>query len=504
MHTQPPPTETPPTMPVTLGPWVEMRTETCRGGRRSTVAVNTRDAVALLLDDAERAALTAGGTTDHDLGHALAAGGFLADRPAPVAAPEHGRVRRFLRTFDIHWTGADRAIAAIHDRVLHRAWRRRWIGAQIVVAVGGLIALVTALRSGRPLELHPSPLQIPGYLLLSLLAVAIHELAHGVVLTHHGRKVKAVGFRLHLGSPAFYVDSVEALLLTRRQRMLQAAAGVWAEWQFTSIVAVALALAPTNAATPILHRFVVLTAFTIATNLLPFAGLDGALLFADLLREPNLAADAKDAVRRVGVDHRPGDAPLVAYAVVNTLVSTSLLAAAVWFWLLLFGGLLTTLTAHGPAGALGAAVLLGVSFGPALAGLGPHLRGWRPLDRALFRIERNRRIRLAERFATIAPFDTLDDRGLGILAGQLRLRRVRRGAPLHEPGFTGYLAVDHPVELPAGIRLDPSGVIHVDGPGVAATTRRRLARVDAGLLPDAALAIVGVTPEQRPRNRSAA
>lgn len=492
MLTDSPPTEMH-TRAMTLGPWVEMRTETCRGGRRSTVAVNCRDGSAMLLDDTDCDALDQGRVPDGDLGDALESNGFLADRPAPAVAPKRSRFLHFLHAFDTSWAGADRPIAAIHERVLHRAWHPRWIAVQIVVAIAGIVALADALGSGRPLALRPSPLQIPGYIALSLLAVAVHELAHGLVLSHHGRRVKAVGFRLHLGSPAFYVESVEALLLTRRQRLLQAAAGVWAEWQFTSIVAVALAVAPEGTVTPILQRFVVLTAFTIATNLLPFAGLDGALLFADLIREPNLAADSKDAMRRLNTERRAGDGPLLAYAVANTLVSTALLATAVWFWFLLFGGLLITLTAHGTAGWFGAAALLGLSFGPALAGVVPHLRRLRPIDRALFRIERTHRIRLTETLATVAPFDTLDDRSLSVLAGQLHLRRVRRGTPLHEPGFTGYLAVDHAIDLGTGASLHRGDVARIDGPGVAATTRRPFVPVHAGLLPTSALRLVGLT-----------
>ena len=52
---------------------------------------------------------------------------------------------------------------------------------------------------------------------------------------HHGRRVDSIGFRLHLATPAFYVESVDALHMTRRQRIVQAAAGPWAEWLVTSV-----------------------------------------------------------------------------------------------------------------------------------------------------------------------------------------------------------------------------------------------------------------------------
>ena len=68
-----------------------------------------------------------------------------------------------------------------------------------------------------------------------LIAVAIHDIGHALVTIHYGRHVRSAGLRLHLGTPAFYVESLDAPLLTRRQRIIQAAAGPWFEWLFTSV-----------------------------------------------------------------------------------------------------------------------------------------------------------------------------------------------------------------------------------------------------------------------------
>lgn len=478
-----------------LGPWVELQSEPRRGGRSSTLAVNRRDGAAMLLDAHELATLfeSAGtGSLDPHLLGELERSGFLAAAPPPAPPPRRGRALRILRTFDVHWTGAHRHVCELHRRLLHRAWAPAWIVAQAGLAVAGLLALLAILRSGRPLELRPEPWEVPVYVALSLIAIVVHELAHALVIARNGRRVASVGFRLHLGSPAFYVESVEALLLPRRQRIVQAAAGPWAEWLFTSAVALGLWLAPTGDLVTILHRFVVLTAFTIATNLLPFAGLDGALIFADLIREPNLAADSKDAVARLGADRRAGDGALLAYAAANTVVSTGLFLTAVWFWHALFGGVLGTLAGRGPLGWLVATALVGVSFGPSVLATVPHLRRWSPIDQLAFRLERRARIRLAEQFATVAPFDELDDVALGVLAGRLRIRRVQRWSPLHEEGFSGFVASDGPVELGRDGRIDDVGVAVAGGPGVAATTWR-LRPVRVGLLPSASLPLLGLS-----------
>ena len=314
------------------------------------------------------------------------------------------------------------------------------------------------------------------------------------MVAHHGRRVGAVGFRLHLGSPSCYVESVEALLLTRRQRIVQAAAGPWAEWLVLSVIALVSWLLPLGALTAIVHRFAVIGAFTIATNLLPFAGLDGSLILADLVGEPQLAHDSRRAVARIGHDRRRGDGLLLAYATANTIVSGALLAASIVFWWVLFGGVVTVLAAHGPVGWAAAGALLLVSFGPWLSSGLPLLRNVAVVDRIVFRLERRRRIRLTERFAAVAPFDRLDARGLSILAGQLRLHRVHRTAPLHVAGFHGFVATDGPLLVGRSNEPVPAGIATVTGSGLAARSVRRLAPTRVGLLPADSLRILGLEP----------
>lgn len=473
-----------------LGDWVELRSEPGRTGRSIHVLVNRRDESALLLDDADVERLDTGDELDPELVEALAEGGFLADGPAPEPPPVGGRLARFLRTFDVRWRNAHRWIVRLHDAGLHHAWRPGAVAAQCVLAVVGAVALVALLRSGEPLQLRPSPWEVPVYAALSVVAIAIHELAHGLVVAHHGRRVSAVGFRLHLGSPSCYVESVEALLLDRRQRIVQAAAGPWAEWLMMSVVAVAAWLLPFGPLDAIVHRFVVLGAFTIATNLLPFGGLDGSLILADVLREPQLAGESRRAVARFRDGRLRGDGLLLTYAVANTAVSGALLVTSIVFWWVLFGGIVAGLSAAGPLGWLGAAALLAVSFGPWLSTAIPMLRTLTPVDRFIFRLERRRRVRLTELLAVNAPFDRLDDRALGILAGQLRLHRVHRAAPLYVPGFRGVVAADGPLVIGRATEPTPAGIATVRGSGLAARSAGWFVPTRVGLLPADSLAIL--------------
>ena len=226
---------------------------------------------------------------------ALRDGGFVATPGAANAAADRDGRRRPAGA-GLVWRGADRLVRRWHQAGLRRAFDRSWFAAQIGVAAVGAVAFVLTLRTGG-FQLHAHPGQIPAILILGLAAVAIHELGHALVTVHYGRRVRMAGVRLHLGTPAFYVESVDALLLTRRQRLIQAAAGPWAEWLATSVVAIAFVALPHHiAGAAILHRFVIVNTLTIATNLLPFVGLDGALLLADAVGEPDLPFRAQDVL----------------------------------------------------------------------------------------------------------------------------------------------------------------------------------------------------------------
>ena len=434
-----------------LGPWVETHQEPCRGGRTYRLLVNHRTHQAMELADNEAAICAeaaAGGGLPHSPGAAtfleqLREGGFLAASPPPLSRPN--RLTVSLSRLDLRWNGAGRPVQAAYTRGARHLFHPAAVAGQALLALAGLAALAAALLSGQRFQLRVHPAQVPIVLGLSAAAIAVHEFAHALVVVRHHRSVDGAGLRLHLGTPAFYVESAAALLLPRPHRLIQAAAGVWAEWQFTSIAAIWLWVSPAPYALPLLHRFVLLNAATIATNLLPFTGLDGSWLLADAIRIPDLARRCRGSLSRLVtalVSRQPRaaeDTALAAYSILNGTVAATLLATAGFFWYQLFGDLATSLARHGPSGWLvlaAAAVMLAM---PALTAAVPRLAATvitlRELHTAItFRLQWKWRI-LATRHlaAAIPPLATLDHRQLGILAGQLRRTRCRAHHP-RRPG----------------------------------------------------------------------
>jgi hypothetical protein len=337
---------------------------------------------------------------------------------------------------DGRWTGAGRLVAAACAHGARHLFRPTALAAQLLLALAGLATVIAALTSRQHFVLRVHPAPIPIVVGLSLAAVAVHELAHALVVVRHHRTVDAAGVRLHLGTPAFYVESASAVLLTRRQRLIQAAAGVWAEWQFTSLAAIWLWLSPVPSAAPLLHRFVILNAATIATDLLPFTGLDGSWLLADATGIPDLARRSRGALTRLAtsiIDRQPippaGQA-LAAYAAVNSLAATALLVTAGSFWYQLFGDLAATLLRHGPAGwaalAAGALVLGRPAAAAAvrLPAAACTARDLRDGDAVTFRLQWRWRIPATRQLAATCPeLTSLTPAQLSVLAGQLRRTR---------------------------------------------------------------------------------
>lgn len=423
-----------------LASWVELHVEPTRSGEY-TLLVNLRDGVALRLA-AEESDLCRSLDGKHaPAGHEallaeLCRAGFLTDSPLPES---DGRPLR--DTFDVKWRGADRFVKRLHQAGAGGLLAARAVALQVVMALAGVLMLVRLMASGADWHWRVGVSDIALLLAVNLLAITVHEVAHALVVVHHGRSITAMGFRLHLGAPACYVDAMEALLLTRRQRLLQAAAGPWAEWLLTSCF-ILLALLTRD---PLLTRFAMVNSLVVASNLLPFAGLDGSLLLSDILREPDLPGESRRALRdllgRTASTRR--ELWLGGYAVANGLVSVALLVGAGAAWYALFGRGVSDLVAQGPAGQLLLVALGWLLLRPMRSKAAPRARSLvRGVgDRVRFRWQRGWRVEATKHLAEHPEISRLGELSLGVVAGGLTGHLLSRRRPQFVAPTDGLVAL---------------------------------------------------------------
>ncbi len=313
------------------------------------------------------------------------------------------------------------------------------MAAQAVLALLGVVVVAHWVARADQVSYRVGSGAILWVLALSAAAITVHELAHGLGVARTGRRVDAIGAGLHLGSPVCFVEAVEGLTMTRRERIVQAAAGPWTEWLFTSLAALLLLVVPDGTAETVLHRFVVVNAFVVVSNLLPFVGLDGYLLLSDLIGVPDLAARSTGAPERVLTALLSGRRPtrgewwLAGYRVANGLVAVALLVVSVVMWVALFGPSVADLAAAGPLGWLALAALTLLLGRPVVRTSGPRLLGWgRSLldlvGRVRFRAQWGWRIAATEALAGTPSYAGLDERALGEVAGLLQRAPARRVA----------------------------------------------------------------------------
>lgn len=433
-----------------LGAWVHRHAELTRGGRRVVVLVNRRDRVAMTLSAAEEAALAGrvgqsrpgsgagagSGSVDVDeLVEELRAGGFLAGaapRPTP-SLPE--RAATALADLQVRFQG-DRVVQALHRRGGALLFDRRTVVAQLVLALLGVLATAHWVTQVGEVDYRVGSGALLWVMALSTLAIAVHELAHGLGIARTGRSVDAIGAGLHLGSPVCFVEAVDGLTMTRRERIVQAAAGPWTEWLFTSVAALLLFVVPEGTAETVLHRFVVVNAFVVCSNLLPFVGLDGYLIFSDLIGVPDLDARSTGAPERVLAALLAGRRPtyaewgLAAYRIANGVVALALLLVSVVMWVALFGPSVSDLAAAGPVGWLTLVALTLLLGRPVVRASAPRVLGWRRsvvevAARLRFRSQWGWRIAATEALATSPAYADHDERALGEVAGRLRRTAAR-------------------------------------------------------------------------------
>jgi CRP-like cAMP-binding protein/Zn-dependent protease len=392
-----------------------------------------------------------------DLVRSLYRGNFLEQRHVDVpgmveramdpVTERRRKARQFGRTLSIEWEGAHRLVKWLYDHGLKWVFRPAVLVGLIAAAVVGLgffIDLVQHQRfviAGRSLAIGFIVLIVLDYVM-----VFCHELGHALVIVHNGRRIRSAGFQIYFGSPAFFVESSDGLMMPRRQQIIESFAGPFAQLVLAGIASVVAWTYPEWILSETMYKFAVLNYLVVIMNLIPLLELDGYYILADLIEVPDLRERSLVFIRR-DLFHKlrtrehfnKRDMGLLLYGVLGVLFTIFSLYTAYYYWQTVFGDLVSRLWAEGTVTRLLLLVLAAFIAGPLLRGLVKLLRAigreiravWR---RIRFRLETGWRVEASELIDALPMFEDIPVETLNEIAGRVRLRGLGDGQPVFRQG----------------------------------------------------------------------
>ena len=161
---------------------------------------------------------------------------------ASAAAGSSGASREISRS---HGTAPSDSCVRMYRGGFRFFFKRPVIVGASLVAVAGFICFVAVQRSGR---YQLSATQAPGetliFLGLGLFLTFAHELGHAMALVHYDRRVVSAGFLIYFGSPAFFIDASDGLMMEPRKRIVQSFAGPYAELILAGLASIVIVAFP--------------------------------------------------------------------------------------------------------------------------------------------------------------------------------------------------------------------------------------------------------------------
>jgi CRP-like cAMP-binding protein/Zn-dependent protease len=390
---------------------------------------------------------------------ALRQGGFLEPARPDVrslvqdhldrASRGRRKLREFSKSLRIGWDDAEGIVVGAYRGGLKLFFRAPVAIGGGLVAIAGLACFVDVERSNRySLSATAAPAETILFLALALFLTFCHELGHALVLVHNKRRVISAGFFIFFGSPAFFVDASDGLMLDRRHRIAQSFAGPFAELILAGVASIVMIATPGTTLAAFLYRFALINYFVIFMNLIPLLELDGYWIFSDLIQVPNLRRRSltfiqNDLWHKLRAVERWSwqEGGLAFYGIIGTAFTIFSFYTAFFFWREIFGGLVASLWDGGLISRI-LLILLALAF------IGPLIRGLLTLGKTIgkrvgemvagarFRAERSWRVEAAALIDALPAFDDLDEDVLSDLAGRVTAVSLRDGQTVFRRGAT--------------------------------------------------------------------
>ncbi|MBI4725969.1 cyclic nucleotide-binding domain-containing protein [candidate division TA06 bacterium] len=169
-----------------------------------------------------------------------------------------------------------------------------------LVILAGLVSFAVLIKGGQYSVIKSSGSYLTGLIILVLLnylAVISHEMSHALACKHYKRKVNSGGTILYMGFPAFYVDTTDAWLLPKDQRLFISIVGPYTQAFLAGAASLLAVLMPDLFLNPLLYKFAVLSFVSVFVNFNPLLELDGYYMLVDWLELPGLKHKAAAFVK---------------------------------------------------------------------------------------------------------------------------------------------------------------------------------------------------------------
>lgn len=249
-------------------------------------------------------------------------------------APEPGPRVSFSQA-GIEFLGLGRIVDVIHRLGGHLLFRRPVVAALAAVAAVGLALTISNTVDTSGSWLHfGGPVVILWLIAADLVASVLHETTHAIVVRHYGRRVGRAGFGFHWGALSFFVDSTDALLLPRKERVIQALAGPAADAVIAGMLSVTTTLLGSSSPwAGLLYLIAVRLWIDVALNLSPVLDLDGYWALADALDRPQLRSESLHAISHLARgDAAPVNLALACYGLLSVLFGLASIGVSIWLW----------------------------------------------------------------------------------------------------------------------------------------------------------------------------
>jgi putative peptide zinc metalloprotease protein len=166
----------------------------------------------------------------------------------------------------------------------------------LAITVTGLAAFASHALGGKYSVLTGGGEQVAGGVaalyVAQFAAIFIHEGSHALACKHFKREVRRAGITFYLGMPAFFVDTTDIWMETRKPRLLVSWAGPYSGFFLAGLASLLIFAMPSPFTAGLLFQFAFTCVLLSFTNLNPLIMLDGYFILMDWLESPMLCARA--------------------------------------------------------------------------------------------------------------------------------------------------------------------------------------------------------------------